>query len=94
MSKNQVTVDQKEDRLLHQESKTERNDSAEQLVRRIKHAIRRDTGSRIHNLAVKVTGTHVVLHGFCSTFHSFQLAQHAAKVLAEELGIDNQIEVL
>jgi osmotically-inducible protein OsmY len=72
----------------------EERDGAEQLMRRIKNAIRRDTGSRIHNLSVLVTGTHVVLEGFCSTFHSFQLAQNAAMHVAEDLDIDNQIEVL
>ena len=66
----------------------------EQLVRQIKFAIRRDTGSRIHNLNVMVTGTHVVLHGFCSTFHTYQLAQHAAMQLVDDLAVDNRIEVL
>ncbi len=66
----------------------------EQLVRQIKFAIRRDTGSRIHNLDVMVTGTHVVLHGFCSTFHTYQLAQHAAMQLVDDLEVDNRIDVL
>ncbi|MEK6249214.1 MAG: hypothetical protein N2C12_13615 [Planctomycetales bacterium] len=67
---------------------------AEQLAKRIKQAVRRETGGRIHNLTVLVTGTDVVIEGFCSTFHCYQLAQHAAMRLAEDLAIDNQIDVL
>ena len=66
----------------------------EDLCKRIKQSVRRATSGRIHNLAVTVTGTHVVLEGFCSTYHCFQLAQHAAMQLADELSVDNQIQVL
>ena len=59
-----------------------------------KKAVRLETSSRVHNLGVQVTGTHVVLEGFCSSFHCFQLAQHAAMRLAEDLPVDNRIEVL
>jgi hypothetical protein len=41
-----------------------------------------------------MTGTHVVLEGFCSSFHSYQLAQHAAMRAAEDFSVDNRIEVL
>tara|TARA_Y100001934_G_C11820175_1_gene525786 strand:+ start:229 stop:354 length:126 start_codon:yes stop_codon:yes gene_type:complete len=41
-----------------------------------------------------MTGTHVVLEGFCSNFHSYQLAQHAAMRAAEDFSVDNRIEVL
>ena len=67
---------------------------ADQLASRIKQAVSRATSARIHNLSVKVTGTHVVLDGFCSTFHCYQLAQHAAMRLADDLLIDNHIDVL
>ena len=67
---------------------------ADQLVLRIKQAVRRETSGRVHNLTVVVTGTHVVLEGFCSTFHCYQLAQHAAMQMAHDLSVDNQIEVL
>jgi hypothetical protein len=66
----------------------------DQLIRQIKHAIWRETNGRVHNLAVMITGTHIVLQGFCSTYHAYQLAQHAAMQLADDLGVDNQIEVL
>jgi hypothetical protein len=67
---------------------------ADQLAGRIKQAVSRATSARIHNLSVKVTGTHVVLDGFCSTFHCYQLAQHAAMRLADDLLVDNHIDVL
>lgn len=66
----------------------------DQLVRQIKHTVWRETNGRVHNLAVMITGTHIVLQGFCSTYHAYQLAQHAAMQLADDLGVDNQIEVL
>ena len=67
---------------------------AEQLAGRIRQAVSRATSARVHNLSVKVTGTHVVLDGFCSTFHCYQLAQHAAMRLADDLLVDNHIDVL
>ena len=70
------------------------NFGSEQLAGRIKSAVRRATGGRIHNLAVRVTGTHIVLDGFCSSYHCFQLAQQGAMKSSEDLLVDNQIEVL
>ena len=66
---------------------------AEQLANQIKTTVCTVTNGRIHNLDVVLTGTHVVLEGFCSSFHPFQLAQHAAMQLAEDLMVDNQIDV-
>jgi hypothetical protein len=66
---------------------------AEQLAAEIKATIRQATSGRVHNLGVVLTGTHVVLEGFCSTFHAFQVAQHTAMRMVEDLMIDNQIEV-
>jgi len=73
---------------------TRRVKGAEELVARIRQEIRRRTSGRVHNLAVFLTGTHVVLDGFCSSFHCYQLAQHAAMQTAEDFSVDNQIEVL
>ena len=67
---------------------------AEQLAKQIKQEVRRETSGRIHNLAVTVTGTHVRLEGFCSTFHCVQQAQHVAMRLTQDLLIENCIEVL
>jgi hypothetical protein len=68
--------------------------SAEELADTIKQVVRHATSARVHNLAVHMTGTHIVLEGFCATFHCYQLAQHAAMQSAEDLPVDNQIEVL
>jgi hypothetical protein len=67
--------------------------SAEELADQIKGKIRRVTQGRVKNLDVFLTGTHVVLEGFCSSFHPFQLAQHAAMEATEDLLVDNQIDV-
>jgi hypothetical protein len=47
----------------------------------------------VRNLDVFLTGTHVVIEGFCSSFHPFQLAQHAAMEATDDLMVDNQIDV-
>lgn len=66
----------------------------EALVAQIRQEIHLKTSGRVHNLAIVVTGTHVVLEGFCSSFHCYQLAQHAAMRVAEDFSVDNQIQVL
>lgn len=65
-----------------------------ELTAQVRLDVRRYTSGRIHNLTVIMTGTHVVLEGFCSSFHSYQLAQHAAMRAAEDFSVDNRIEVL
>jgi len=65
-----------------------------ELTAQVRQDVRRHTSGRIHNLTVIMTGTHVVLEGFCSSFHSYQLAQHAAMRAAEDFSVDNRIEVL
>jgi hypothetical protein len=65
-----------------------------ELTAQVRQDVRRYTSGRIHNLTVIMTGTHVVLEGFCSSFHSYQLAQHAAMRAAEDFSVDNRIEVL
>ena len=67
--------------------------SAEELAEQIKSKIMRVTQGRVRNLDVFLTGTHVVIEGFCSSFHSFQLAQHAAMEATDDLMVDNQIDV-
>ena len=67
--------------------------SAEELAEQIKGKIKRVTQGRVKNLDVFLTGTHVVLEGFCSSFHPFQLAQHAAMEATDDLMVDNQIDV-
>ena len=67
--------------------------SAEELAEQIKRKIGRVTQGRVKNLDVFLTGTHVVIEGFCSSFHPFQLAQHAAMEATDDLMVDNQIDV-
>jgi hypothetical protein len=67
--------------------------SAEELAEQIKSKIKRVTQGRVRNLDVFLTGTHVVIEGFCSSFHPFQLAQHVAMEATDDLMVDNQIDV-
>ena len=67
--------------------------SAEELAEQIKRKIRLVTQGRVRNLDVCLTGTHVVIEGFCSSFHPFQLAQHAAMEATDDLMVHNQIDV-
>ncbi len=67
--------------------------SAEELAEQIKRKIGSVTQGRVQNLDVFLTGTHVVIEGFCSSFHPFQLAQHAAMEATDDLMVDNQIDV-
>jgi len=67
--------------------------SAEELAEQIKRKIGSVTQGRVKNLDVFLTGTHVVIEGFCSSFHPFQLAQHAAMEATDDLMVDNQIDV-
>jgi hypothetical protein len=68
--------------------------NVEDLAAQVQVAVRHATGNRIHNLAVHVNGTHIILDGFCSTYHCNQIAQHAAMRSAQDLRVDNRIEVL
>ncbi len=72
----------------------QRAHGAEELVAQIRQEIHLKTSGRVHNLAIVMIGTHVVLEGFCSSFHCYQLAQHAAMKVAEDFSVDNQIQVL
>ena len=94
MAKNMATTEVEVPHLSVNAAGTQLPAGAEELASDIKQAVRRATSARVHNLAVRVTGTHVVLQGFCSTFHCYQLAQHAAMRLADDMPLDNQIEVL
>ena len=67
--------------------------STEELAEQIKWKIKRVTQGRVRNLDVLLTGTHIVIEGFCSSFHPFQLAQHVAMEATDDLMVDNQIDV-
>ena len=67
-------------------------DTAE-LTATIARRIRRQTASRIHDLAVECNHGSIVLRGRCSTFYTKQLAGHAAMGVLEGETLSNQIEV-
>ena len=94
MMKDQTALDVAPNIVTSALPKDDRPAGAEQLAQRIRQAVKIATSARIHNLLVTVTGTHIVLDGFCSTFHCYQLAQHAAMQHNDDLPVDNQIQVL
>ncbi len=63
------------------------------LSQRIQRRIKSRTGERIRDLAVKVSGEQIELHGRCATFYTKQLAQHAAMGVLEHEILVNLITV-
>jgi osmotically-inducible protein OsmY len=68
-------------------------EEAERLAASIEQAVSRETGRRVHNLHVEVTGGVVTLRGRCATYYTKQQAQHAAMTFRQSGPLDNQIEV-
>ena len=60
-------------------------------------AIRREIESqllgRVRNLRIRANGDAIVLEGECATFHTKQLAQHAAMGVLKEQHLENAIIV-
>ena len=48
---------------------------------------------RIRNLSVRIRNEVVVLSGRCATYHTKQLAQHAALGVIEDEQLENEIQV-
>lgn len=48
---------------------------------------------RVRNLQVRITGEGVVIEGFCATYYTKQLAQHAALGVLEDEHLENAIVV-
>jgi hypothetical protein len=65
----------------------------ERVAREIEIRIRERLGGRIRDLQVACDGESIVLCGKCHTYHSKQLAQHAAQGVVEDEVLSNQIEV-
>lgn len=61
---------------------------------RIQQRILRQTGRRVRDLEVEVREDTIILRGWCWTFYSKQLAQHAAMALIDHERLINQVEVL
>ena len=64
-----------------------------ELANCIRNRIEMRLPGRIHNLRVLVTENAVLLSGYCSTFYSKQLAQHAAMGVLEYERLINNIDV-
>jgi hypothetical protein len=48
---------------------------------------------RVRNLQVRITNVGVVIEGFCATYYTKQLAQHAALGVLEDEHLENAIVV-
>lgn len=64
-----------------------------ELRRTIRQRIRERINQRVDDLEVEVTNRGVVLSGRCDTFHTKQLAQHAAQAVLDDQRLENRIEV-
>ncbi len=67
--------------------------SPRQVSHEIESRIRQRLGGRIRDLHVACDGEIVTLRGKCQTYHSKQLAQHAALGVMEDEVLHNVIEV-
>ncbi len=67
--------------------------NGEQLIRRILHRIESRLPGRVRQLAVHASENAIVLSGFCSTYYTKQVAQHAAMGALEYERLINNIDV-
>lgn len=67
---------------------------ATNLCQLIRDRIRQRLNQRVSNLQVEEEGGAIVLSGRCATFHTKQLAQHAALGVLNDETLENRIEVL
>jgi hypothetical protein len=59
----------------------------------IRQRIESRLGGRVHDLVIRIKGNTIVLEGRCATYHTKQLAQHAALGVLEHEQLDNAIVV-
>ncbi len=64
-----------------------------EMSHEIESRIRERLGGRIRELHVAFDGEVITLRGKCQTYHSKQLAQHAAQGVIEDEVLHNVIEV-
>ena len=64
------------------------------LCELIRDRIRQRLNTRVSNLEVEEEAGAIVLTGRCATFHTKQLAQHAALGVLNDEPLENRIEVL
>lgn len=68
-------------------------DRCRHLTIAIRQRIELRLGGRVRELAVRVSGNTIVLEGHCATYHTKQLAQHAALGVLEDELLENAIVV-
>jgi hypothetical protein len=68
-------------------------DREARLVAAITQRIESRLPGRVRNLHVRVTSEGVVIEGFCATYYTKQLAQHAALGVLEDEHLENAIVV-
>jgi hypothetical protein len=64
-----------------------------QLTAAITQRIESRLPGRVRNLQVRITSEGVVIEGFCATYYTKQLAQHAALGVLEDEHLENAIVV-
>ena len=64
-----------------------------ELCRAIRDRISERLNGRIRDLDVTASGESIVISGRCASFHTKQLAQHAALDVMNEEPLDNRIQV-
>jgi hypothetical protein len=71
----------------------ERTERRRQLAITIRQRIDTRLAGRVRDLAVRIQGDTIVLEGRCVTYHTKQLAQHAALGVLEDEQLENAIVV-
>lgn len=64
-----------------------------QLCKLIRDRIHKQLNGRVRDLDVETTAAGIVISGTCSTYHTKQLAQHAALGVLNDEALQNRIEV-
>jgi osmotically-inducible protein OsmY len=68
--------------------------ASEEIVRRVRDELEAQLPGRIRQLRVTATEKFVILSGSCSSYHTKQLAQHAAMELLNSERLINDIAVV
>lgn len=76
------------------ESATDAPAPSKELCRLVRDRIEHSLNGRVRDLDVEYDGDGIVLSGRCASFHTKQLAQHAALSVLDNTALENRIEVL
>ena len=89
----QVADDTSPEDFYHGELATDAPAPHTELCEAIRDRIRARLNERIRDLDVAASGASIVISGRCETFHTKQLAQHAALDVMNDEPLENRIEV-